>query len=150
MIRHATTDDLPRLLEMGARFWSQAPWGDLKPYIPEYCAADHAKMLVERIHDPNSILLTDGQNCMALATLAPMDVAASVTVCMVGYWWAEPEARGRLGIEMLDRMEQEAAKARAAIIFVAPAVASRGHAVGRLLERRGYNLVDLTFAKGVN
>ena len=148
-VRDATEADIPRLLELGARFWEVAGWGPLTGHLPGYVPDDVALELRQHIASQASVLLTDGAHCCGLLRLFPLDVNKAALAAKIAWWWVEPEARGMLGIRLFEAMETRARQAGAAMILASAAVDMKGKSVGRFLERQGFAVTDINYAKGL-
>ena len=149
MIRDATLDDVPAMSRMSARFWNEVQYGSLSGFLPAYVPEGHIEQLKALVRNENAILLTDGENCLGFAMLYPLDADSTKKACKIMYWWAAPEARGRLGIELFREIERRAVEAGACVGMASAAEESKGGSVGRFLERNGYHAVDINYAKGL-
>jgi hypothetical protein len=86
----------------------------------------------------NGILLTDGEQCAAGALVYPAFFNASYTLASEFFWWVDPDARGRLGIDLLNALEAAAEQAGAHSLTMMTLEAVNPERTGRLYQRRGY------------
>jgi GNAT superfamily N-acetyltransferase len=146
MIRAATIQDVPELMDMGLRFVAQTAYAD-------YLKPDKLTIfntLTHLIESPNGIVLVNDDagplTGAILGALFPHFVTGEI-VCGELAWWVEPEARGQTGTRLLHALE-DAAKAKGAVrINVAQPPGNPG--VGILCERRGYRPAELTYTKAL-
>ena len=139
MIRPATVDDIPRLIEMGRN--NAEAYGAADQFEPD----DFRKILDQFI--ANAVVLTDGRNCMAGVFTAPWVLNLSVLEGNEQFMWIEPEARGWLWPLFLDAIETWAGNAGAAWMNLGGVPWMRGETVGRLYRRSGYETIYNIYRK---
>lgn len=145
MIRRAWPADAPEMVKMGSEFWHLSPWAIHAPFD----AAAFGANLLSWIEAPYALVLTDGEACMSVAMLCSLYANPNFTVCQELFWWVAPHARGKLGFDLMEAMEREAAVSGADLMQVGATEAMRPEAVGRLYERHGYSLSDRTYTKAL-
>ena len=140
-IRHATLDDLPRLVEMGQRFQAETVYA-------KHTAWDTAQMIdtATRLitQDTGLVLVSecDGHVIGMLgAVLFKHHMTALLTVAEL-FFWVEPEHRGH-GVRFMKRAEQWAREHGAvALQMIAPMPD-----VEKLYRRLGYAAIEVSFEK---
>lgn len=133
MIREATFDDIPKLLEMAERFIALA-WGRVGiPFDGESCE----RVLRGLIDGEHGILLVD-EPCKAMigALVHTWHFNVNILTATELFWWAEPESKSAMALW------QEAEKRAEALGATTFNMGLQNHlraaALGRLYERRGY------------
>jgi RimJ/RimL family protein N-acetyltransferase len=138
LIRPATLADVPRLVEMG-RQQMRATYGGVFADNPVQLEA----LATQLVETPTSIVFLAERDGRVVGMIGLIRYAHHLTAKpMVGeiMWWLDPEARGG-GVALLKRAERWALETGAAAIqMMAPDAR-----VGRLYERRGYQLVEYTY-----
>lgn len=143
MIREATLDDVPQLVEMSRQFRAQSLYRTTFVDNPEQLAAT----ITGLITGPSSVMLVltaeDRLIGMIGLLLHPHLFDAVMTAGEL-VWWVEPEARGSgAGVELLRAAEAWAVeKGAARIQMVAPSVR-----VGEFYEREGYTFIEMNYQK---
>ncbi len=84
-IRKATTEDIPALVEMGAKFHAMSPHS----FMGEYDATGAANVLRFMIESPQSLVLTNGKGMIG-GTFAPVFFAPGKWMLEENYWSALP------------------------------------------------------------
>lgn len=130
-IRKATLADIPRIVDMGRRFFEAMA----NPLIGDYseeAAAATAKMLIE---SDDGILLV-GPHGMAGALVYPFYMTGQSTAQEL-FWWVDPDHRG-MGQMLLTALES-AARAKGAETMTMIALENLNpDAVGAIYRRAGY------------
>jgi GNAT superfamily N-acetyltransferase len=141
MIREATEQDIPRIIEMGLRFNQNSPYKSL-------LLADSAQMrdLAGKLIPAGGILISEqGEKAVGMIGFYVYPhFLSGETVAGEIFWWMEPENRGH-GKDLLRAAE---ARARAAgakkMQMIAP-----DERVGVLYRRLGYGYVESTYQKSL-
>lgn len=136
MIRTATPDDLPKLLEWGRHFAESVdlPGG----YDPE-----SAEGLFRQLMDAGILLIGEGGAVGAFVHPSPYN-AAHVTGQEL-FWWVEPEHRGNgTGKALFDALQVAVAEAGAGSFTMSTL---GDHGIGRFYESRGYRQTDQNYTK---
>lgn len=130
-VRAATPADMPRLVEMGARFHAASPWAEVVEFD-----ADSFAILVSGLMSAGVVLA--GPQSMAACCFAPMFFNRHVIVAQEVFWWAE-DGQGRA---LRKAMEAEAKRRGAVAMIFGNLEGMRDTAVTRVLARAGYKPVE--------
>ena len=136
MIRPATLDDIPLLLEMGERFSEKAKLRGHVGYDPDSMAATF-KALIENDH---ALFVSETGAIGATLTYHPFNHGHVVAQEL--FWWSE----GGDGMALLDALEKHCEERADSLIMIA-LEAIRPEAVGKLYERRGFVPLERSFVK---
>ena len=128
MIREATRDDIPVLLEMGQRFAQKAR---LLEHVG-YDAANMENTFGVMIDAPDHVIFI-GESGAIGAMSGPHPFNYAHKIAQELFWWSE----GREGLRLLTAFE-EWAKGFCQSARMASLHAIKPEATGRLFERRGY------------
>jgi GNAT superfamily N-acetyltransferase len=144
-IRQATEDDIPRVIEMGAKFWALTDYRTV-PY--DAGSIEHWSMLMI---DQELLLVAevDGVVVGSVGALAaPLLGNVQYLVCSELFWWIEEEHRSvGLGEALLMGIEG-AAKAKGAKFFNMIALnAVEPERAAQVYLKRGYKLMEWSFTK---
>ncbi len=149
MIRPATHDDVPALVELLAPFFDASGMAKVASWCPDSLSASLQSM----IDLPSAILL------VALSGGVPVGVAGAMTfpaywnrAALIGqetFWWALPEHRGTVGPAMLEAMEEAARDLGCQAFLMVCLEALRPAAVGKLYERRGYTALEHSYVRSL-
>ena len=141
MIRAATSDDVPRLVEMGRRFRAETGYA-------RHLAENPAKMaeLATQLADAGSLLVSE-RNGAIVGMLGWIVYPHFISGEMMGtevFWWVEPECRGE-GIKLLREAERVARTQGAAKMqMIAPT-----DRVATLYQRLGYEFVEAGYQRAL-
>ena len=137
LIREATPDDIPALVELGKRFQERG-----KPH----CGLDEETLSATLLHlitDPMGILFVTDDARSAIGGLAhPHPFNRHHITGQELFWWAESEGR-----QLFDAMEERARKLGCHSWSMIALDSVRPEAVGALYRRRGYLPVEHSYAK---
>ena len=136
MIREATVQDIPRIVEMGRHFIEQSEYTETVKYNPQ-----QLKKLTEGVieNDLGAVFLSevDGQITGFIAALLFDNPFSGELTASDLAWWVEPDARGS-GVRLLRRAEKWAkGRGATAMNMVAP-----NPRVGQLYSRLGYRQIE--------
>ena len=137
MIRPATEDDIPRLLEMGSRFAEKARLWDHVGYDPVSMEATFRAMIAGE-----SFCLFVGDSGALGGMVAPHPFNHAQMIADELFWWSE----GREGLALLKAYEDWAGSFRA-VIRMTTLEAVEPERVGKLFARRGYVPLERAFVK---
>ena len=146
MIRAAVVNDIPALLDMGMRFHEGSAYSKLiQPSKAK--VAETLKFLIE--NDSGLVFVDDRDGKIVGAILGMVIthfVSGQITAAELS-WWVDEEYRGLSGPRLL-RAREDGAKAKGATTI--SAVEPPGNpGVGRLYERRGYELTEKSYMKAL-
>lgn len=152
VLRLATTDDKPRLIEMSARFLLGSPYG---AFFDNQATPDSIAVLIDNVLILGAIIvaeieIVDEHRRELVGMLAIVALPHPLTGRKYAdeiAWWVEPEHRGgTLGPKMLRAAEDWATRNGANMVkMVAPA----GSDVGSFYERIGYSVVETAYIKRI-
>jgi hypothetical protein len=128
VIRAATEDDIPRLLEMGAKFAERAKLNDHVGYDP----ASMAETFRAMIEGDNFCLFVGDAGALG-GIVAPHPFNYAQMIADELFWWSE----GREGLALLKAYE-EWAGSHGAVIRMTALEAVEPERMGKLFARRGY------------
>ncbi len=135
MIRPATHDDIPRLLEMGAKFAEKARLNDHVGYDPDSMAKTFAAMI-----DGDAYCLFIGESGAIGGARAPHPFNYAQTITDELFWWSE----GREGLRLLAEYEKWA---QGSVIRMTALEEVDPERVERLLTAKGYKRLERSFVK---
>ena len=148
MIRHATTDDIPALIECGREFFAEA--AVLGASNVQFSEARLAATLADLIGKDGAIVLVaeyDGVVVGGLAAVAfPYYFAEDLTAQEL-FWWIDPARRGGLtGIKMLHMVESWARDIGCATLTMV-AIAIPDSPASKIYIRQGFKVLEAHFVK---
>lgn len=144
IIRHATGDDMPKLVELGQQF------AEASPYY-EYYDEDQFISIVYRLLSMETAACFVAEKDSELigfiyAVMSSMWFNQSVPIVGEIAWWVTPEHRGRAGILLLKQLEEWAAERKAVLLSVCEFdTVEKG--LSSVLERRGFTAVEKNYYK---
>lgn len=145
MIRAATRDDIPRIVEMGRAFYAASGYEAIAPAsIPSIAGLailtmEQGVMLVAEV---NGAVVG-----MACLFIEPFTFNPSVMVANELAWWIDPEHRGTLlAAKMLDAIECACREREVDVIRMATLENSPPQAA-TLYERKGYRRSDSHYTR---
>ncbi len=145
MIRWATMDDVPRIVEMALSFYAMTPYPDIVASSKEQMAGlaimmmrEHVMLVAER---------NDEVVGMAALTIEPFIFNPTVRVANELVWWMDESARGgMLAARLLKAIETECKKIGVDIIRMALMADSPRSADG-IYRKLGYRMSDSHYEK---
>lgn len=136
MIRAATRDDIPRIVEMAEQFYATTAYPALAPLAKESAAGLAIVMI-----DTGVMLVAEHEGRavgMVGLFIEPFTFNVSVKVATEIVWWVEPAAQGvGVGAALLAAIEP-ACRARGVNAIRMMTLASSPPQAGALYERMGY------------
>lgn len=133
-IRHAHSEDIPHLVEMGRKFH------DAKQNKYPFCAESTARFFEGMISAGVVFIAEDG---FLAGAIAPEPSNNAYKVAHEAFWWSE----GRSGFRLRKAFEEWAkAQGCSEVQFSHP---DRETIVGRLLKKVGYRPATLTWSKAI-
>lgn len=141
-IRHATPDDVPRLVDMSRHFLASTAYGRLLIPTTEQLEAFVVLILT---HGGALVAEVDGQVEGMIGVVALAHPITQELVAEEVAWWVEPDYRkGTIGPRLLQAAEDWASvKGVTVLKMVAPAKSD----VGKYYERHGYTAFETAFVK---
>ena len=153
VIRPATPDDFPAMVEMGKAFFEEAGHSAEHPFCEQ--------SFIHTLHiltNAGLLLVVDkggGVIGMAAADVAPAYWNHAIKVGREAFFYVRPEHRTGLGKHLIKALEN-VSLAHGATVFDLVAEQgkrtqklSRGEALGRLYRAHGYVLAEQTFRKAL-
>lgn len=148
-VRHATFQDVPRMVELGRAFFSVSDMEALATFCPDSFAVSLHNM----IHTPSAILLVAEVAGEVIGFAGAMVFPAywndQALIGQETFWWVQPDYRGKAGAVLLHALESEARKQGARSFLMVSLEALRPDAVGKLYERRGYAPLEHSYWKAI-
>lgn len=140
MIREATEADVPQLVEMGLHFL-RLHYADKLKENPEQIA----KTLRDLLANPQGKVLVGGNGHIqgVVGFVVYPQLFSGEPVAGELFWYVEPEARGRLGLELLREAERTAVKMGAETMQMV----SPSETTSKLYEKLGYEYVDAQYMR---
>lgn len=145
VIRPATREDVPRIVEMAEQFYATTPYPDFAP-LDRNSAAGLAIITMEQF-----ILLVvelEGRVCgMVSLSIEPFTFNTRCKVANEIAYWLDPEVRGMgVAVELMQAMEQACADKGVQVIRMAHLSTSPPRAA-QIYESMGYVHTDSHFMK---
>lgn len=138
MIRRATIEDAPRVVELGESFHASSMWSDI-PY-------DKDAMLIfaQNIIERGAVFLSD--NGMICGILSPLLFNPSVVVAAAMAWWSPNAGEGQ---ELRDALENWAKEEGASFHQFSAPHDHRVDGMDRMYKRLGFEPVEIGYRKAV-
>ena len=136
MIRPATVDDIPALMEMGQRFASLAQLNEHVGYDPDSMKESFGAL----INGEHPVFMGETGAIGATSTHHPFN--REHIIAQELFWWSE----GREGLRLLDALEAWCEEHCHSLRMIT-LQAVRPEATGRLYERRGYVPLEHSYIK---
>jgi len=146
MIRPAELSDLPRLVEMGERFFNAAGWPEVASWDVESITRTLSFLITE---DAGAVFVLDhdGQLVgMAGGMLNPFYFNANHRTGQELFWWVEPEYRGE-GSKLFDALEGWARDSGAQSFSMIALDRIKPEVMGRIYRMRGYRAAEHSYIK---
>lgn len=137
MIREATVEDIPRLLQMGEKFADRARLSDSVGYDPTSMEKTFAWM----IGDKNSVIFVGEAGAIG-GMKAPHPFNHAHWIAQELFWWSE----GHEGLRLLTAFELWASQTCQSVRMLT-LEAVEPERMGRLYERRGYRAIEHGYVK---
>lgn len=143
MVREATLDDVPQLVEMGVRFITETSYVSHVPVRREQIEERAARF----VEGPNSVVFVherDGVVNGMIAMFGTPHLWSGEIIAAEMVWWVEPEARrGLAGARLLRAAEQWALDIDAVrLVMIAP-----NSRMEEFYERAGFEKVEVSYEK---
>lgn len=143
MIRAAGPTDIPRLIQMGARFLRETPYRGKVAVVEDQME----RVVRHLLEQPNGMIfvLERAEEVVGMIGFMVFDHPISGdSMASELFWWVDPEHRNGLGgVQLLRRAEQWARRAGATRMQM---IAPDEH-VGSFYQRLGYEPLETTFQR---
>ncbi len=151
MIRSATTDDLPALVEIGALMMAEHPASFDAPGV---LRAEIGGVLGELIETGQCVRVAEAGGVVKggfVGILSGVWYAPSIKVAVQLVWWVDPSVRASgLGVQLLADFERWASSVGASYVVMADLVSKDGvPAMNGMVERLGYQTVERSHFKKI-
>ena len=144
MIRHADKNDIPKILEMSAKFW-------LRTQFDEPFNAEHTQAMVEMAisHGLLAVLVVDGSVNGFVAGIKSFLLGSQEAICATELaWWVEPEHRkGRNGVALVKFIENAAKEQGVKYWTMVSMQSSEPEQANSLYKALGYELSEESHTK---
>lgn len=137
MIREATHDDIPALVEMGRQFHAMAPHNPMGAYDGEGVG----RMLAFLIESPSAVVLTNGDGAIG-GVMAPIYFCPSKLMMEEAFWWARKGGR-----DLLREFEVKSREMGAACLYLSTLENEHWHLIDRVVTRRGFAPIERRYVK---
>ena len=148
MIRRATIEDIPRLQDMGAKFFAASGLDKWFSYDPRSFTNVVENFMAD---DRAVVLVGDGEMGaagMAAALAYPCWFDNRHTTAQELFWWVEPDYRGGpMGTKLRRGLESWARDGGCSTMEMGALEGLRVEAVTLLLDRKGYRPKERVFCK---
>lgn len=153
IIRPATIDDVPALVDMAERFYPLSPYPAIYGDMPASQAAGLVIVTMQGMAEfgiaPGVMLVAEkeghliGMLCAHIdaATFTPAVVAAELV------WWMEPEHRGGMGAVRLVKEGENHAREKGATVFNMCVLSTSPEEAAGLLRMMGYAPTHTVYSK---
>ena len=131
-VREATVEDIPALVDMGAKFHAMSPHHGMG----EFDRDGIGNVLRFMIESPQALVLTNDTGLIG-GTFAPVYFAPSKWMMEENFWWA-----GRDGFELLEAHLSEARQWGAHFYLLSTLENERSGAIDRMLTRKGFSRLE--------
>lgn len=142
-IRRATEQDFDGMADMSEHFLSATPYGTLLDASPDTLVS-FMRSLAGLETAAMWVAESDGRLVGMVAGWVFQHPFSGQPIASELVWWVEPEARGTVGIRLLDAFETWAKKRGATGIQM---IAPESSSIGALYERRGYRRVETLYQR---
>lgn len=139
MLKLATQEDLPVLVDMAEKFAKSTEYA-------EYLPTDHLQDVIRYfLGGQDRIIIMHGNDGMLAGMLAPLMFSKTMIANEVA-WWVEPDKRkSKIGAELLEAFEYWAKMIGAKFVQMS----SLDESVGSLYEKKGYKLYERAYMKNI-
>lgn len=145
MIRKATHDDIPRIVEMSDKFYAQTRYVDIAPMAIESAAGLAIIMMKQGV-----MLLAESESevvGMVGLFIEPFTFNIAKTMATEIVWWVDPDhQRSGIGAELLAAIEP-ACRERGADMIRMMCLAGQSEAAEAIYTRMGYTPSEHAYTK---
>lgn len=140
MIRAATPEDIPALVEMGREFFS------LTGLPVEYDPQSVTNMLTNLMNG-GAVFVADDLSGAIGGLVYPYYFNVNVLAGNEMFWWVNPVSRGTVGIRLMDALEAWAYDKGATVFQMTCLEGYKPHEIGAFYERRGYEKTEINYTR---
>lgn len=144
-VRQATQNDVPRIVEMSAKFYETTSYARWAPFNPD-TVHDLAANLAE-----NHVMLVaeEGGDLVGMVGLfvAPFLFNGDITAAYEVVWWVDPQAQGRGAGKALLAAIEPACEGRGCRAIQMVHLASSPPQAAAIYERLGYRHTESSYTK---
>lgn len=150
MIRPATIDDVPRLIQMGRKFHEEALADKGLGYAP----LDLIKYYITLMESPIAIFLVADVEDKVVGSIGgmivPWNMDFSQLILMEQWWWVDPDYRGgKVALDLEEGFIQWGKDNGANRIIMVSIILDKEETVKRYYKRRGYKYLETHFIKEI-
>ena len=142
MIRTATVNDIPALVDMGRRFLQESSYGAIMPFEPDSLASTFKNLI---LHDDGLLLVSGDENVTGMIGMHVFKHPLSgKKMAAENFWWMNPESRGGRDALRLLRDAESWVMSQGVewMHMIAPSAK-----VAEFYERLGYSPLEIHFFK---
>lgn len=146
IIRKATESDIPAIVAIGERFTTY------HPYNAEFDPQAAGTFVATLLRDGIVFVADEGGQVVGtlVGMLTPLWYApATMLATEIGWWLDEDHRRGMNGLMLLRAFENWAKEQKANVIILSDLCIDGEYPAGRLIEARGYRVMERTHIKEV-
>ena len=143
MIRKAALSDIPKIIEMGRRFYEASGYKDITEFDPE--------SLEQTLRNSGAIILVAEKESvvgMAGALVYPFYFNSKHLTAQEMFWWVDPEHRG-IGSLLFDALLEEVKKSGAKSLSMIALENLNPERVGEFYKSRGFRPSDRSYIKRI-
>lgn len=150
MIKIATLEDLPGVLNVVKNFFDNSPFNGLAEFDPSI-ASDTAKNIILGPKENGVVLIyiTGGVVKGILAGLAHQMMFSKDKVATELCWWVDEDARSKESLDLIEAYEFWAEKVGCTITTMANLTGETGERLDKYYKRRGYTPLETAYGKKV-
>jgi hypothetical protein len=144
VIRFATEEDLPVLVEMVRKFYNATPYSAL--VFDEKKTTEVIRNLINESNNISIVLVADDldiRGTIIASVTEPLCSSEKISTELV--WWVDEAYRGRISIELLDAYEYWQKKVGCSAVSMASI--QGGSNLDKFYKRRGYIPSEVTYYK---
>ncbi len=148
MIRPASINDIPRLVEMGRLFFDETAIAAFATFAGESCS----RTLNELIDGENGAVFVAEENEVVGAIggmVYPLFFNVDHLTGQEFFWWCEPEYRKGAGRKLFEALESWAQERGARSFTMIALESNRPDAVAAVYKRAGYRPSERSFIRGL-
>lgn len=148
IVRPATRADIPRIVEMGRRFYAASGYEAIAPASD----ASIAGLAILTMDGAGVMLVAESEGKvigMVCLFIEPFTFNPAVTVATELAWWIEPECRGGLLASRMMDAQEDACRAKGAQWVRMAKLPTSPPQVDALYERRGYQPGDSYYMRAL-